>query len=99
MRATTWFIILVVFTLIVTQVKANAAGLNSNLQSCRLIAIGGTSSPTTIIGYGQNKTIALANARENCGAKVIDAYLQNHEAIPDDMIEDITTSCINLECQ
>lgn len=99
MRALTWFIALILFTLMMSQVS-NAYEREPNtssagkMVSCRIITGYGTA-----IGFGSSKKIALENAREECGSKIIDDYIARRGKIPDEVVEDLTTVCVNLSCQ
>lgn len=62
--------------------------------SCRIATGYGTA-----IGRGQSKIQAKEVAREICGEKIIDGYIAQRGSIPDEVIGDLTTVCVNKECE
>lgn len=97
MRALTLVIGALLMTLAGTKVSAatlRAPAAEGKSYSCRIITGYGTA-----IGTGPSKLKAKENAREICGEKMIDQYLAQRGDIPEDAIGDLTTACVNLECQ
>ncbi len=97
MRALTLSIAVLLVTLAGTKVSAaphRAPAAEGKNYSCRIITGYGTA-----IGKGPSKLKAKENAREICGDKMIDQYLAQRGHIPEDAIGDLTTACVNLECQ
>lgn len=62
--------------------------------SCRIIT-----GYATGFGQSTSKSQAKEMAMEDCGTKVIDGYIAQRGSIPDDVVADLTTMCINQECQ
>lgn len=62
--------------------------------SCRIIT-----GYATGFGHGASKLKAKEMAMEDCGTKVIDGYIAQRGSISEDVIGDLTTMCINQECQ
>jgi len=62
--------------------------------SCRIVTGYGTA-----IGRGETKLKAKEVAREICGEKMIDSYIAQRGSIPDEVIGDLTTVCVNKECE
>lgn len=97
MRALTVFLGILLVTLATTKVSAavqRAPAAETKSYSCRIISGYGTA-----IGTGSTKLKAKENAREICGDKMIDGYIAQRGSIPDEVIGDLTTACVNLECQ
>lgn len=99
MRALTITLGILLATLATTKVSAlslisRSPAAEKQSYSCRIISGYGTA-----IGHGATKSIARENAREICGEKLIDGYLAQRGSIPDEVIGDLTTACVNLECQ
>jgi hypothetical protein len=98
MRALTIVLGVILATLSVTEVSAMPIGRmpasEGKSYSCRIISGYGTA-----IGQGQSKLQAKEVAREICGEKMIDGYIAQRGSIPDEVIGDLTTACINKECE
>lgn len=98
MRALTVLLGILLMTLAGTEVSAmpvkRGPAAESTAQSCRIITGYGTA-----IGTGSTKLKAKENAREICGDKMIDGYIAQRGSIPEEVVGDLTTACINLECQ
>ena len=103
MRALSLFLGVLLMTLATPKVSAatqclsvqpTRAPASENGYSCRIITAEGTA-----IGRGDTKLKAKEVAREICGDKLIDGYIAQRGSIPDDVIGDLTTACINKECQ
>ena len=97
MRALTLSLGILLATLATTEVSAaphRGPAAEGKTYSCRIISGYGTA-----IGTGSTKLKAKENAREICGDKMIDGYIAQRGDIPDDVIGDLTTACVNLECQ
>lgn len=100
MRALALSLSVLLITLATTEVSALACrGPASSepakkVYSCRIITGYAT-------GFGQSTSKAQAKemAMEDCGTKVIDGYIAQRGSIPDDVVADLTTMCINQECQ
>ncbi len=97
MRALTLSLGILLVTLSGTKVSAaiqRSPAAESKSYSCRIITGYGTA-----IGTGASKLKAKEAAREICGDKMIDGYIAQRGTIPDDVIGELTTACVNLECQ
>ena len=106
MRALTLFLGVLLMTLATSKVSASTACLSATPMrslaseggptkfSCRIITGYGTA-----IGRGDTKLQAKEVAREICGEKMIDGYIAQRGSIPDEVIGDLTTACINEECK
>src|SRR6185437_10447100 len=100
MRALTLFLGVLLMTLATSKVSASpmrspaSEGGPTTQFSCRIITGYGTA-----IGRGETKLKAKEVAREVCGEKMIDGYIAQRGSIPDEVIGDLTTACINEECQ
>lgn len=103
MRALTIVLGVILATLAATQVSAapmclagrGLASEDGKVYSCRILASGGPF-------FGQSatsKTQAKEIAREKCGNKQIDEYLDARGSIPDEVIGELSTACINKECE
>ncbi len=62
--------------------------------TCRIVTGYGTS-----IGRGETPLKAQEQAWETCGQQMIDQYMAQRGDIPEDVIDDLTTACVNLKCQ
>lgn len=103
MRALSLLIATLILTLATTEVSASVCrklaserepSASSGRFSCRILTGYGTA-----IGYGSSKAAAREKAWEVCGDKMIDAYIAQRGSIPEEVIGDLTTACINKECQ
>lgn len=97
MRTLTISLSVILATLATTKVSAvplRAPASEGKSYSCRIVTGYGTA-----IGRGKTKLKAKEVAREICGEKIIDSYIAQRGSIPDEVIGDLTTACINEECQ
>ncbi len=99
MRALTLSLGVLLMTLATSKVSASpmrmpASESGPSQFSCRIITGYGTA-----IGRGETKLKAKEVAREICGEKMIDGYIAQRGTIPDEVIGDLTTACINEECK
>jgi hypothetical protein len=67
---------------------------DGKVYSCRILTSAGTA-----FGQGASKLKAKEQAWEACGDKMIDQYIALRGTIPEDVIGDLTTACVNKECQ
>lgn len=98
MRALAMILSVVLMTLMTAKVSAAPmrmpASEGGTKYSCRIVTGYGTA-----IGRGETKLKAKEVAREICGEKMIDGYIAQRGSIPDEVVGDLTTACINEECQ
>jgi hypothetical protein len=98
MRTLTLILGAMIVALMTTQVSAaenrTPSSHDGHRYSCRIVTGYGTA-----IGFGATQLDAKASARELCGSKIIDQYLAQRGNIPNDVAEDLTTACVNEECQ
>lgn len=97
MRALTLLFAAVLMNLAGTKVSAatlRAPTAEGKTYSCRVMT-------GHVVGFGQGKSKSAAreNARLDCGEKMVDQYFALRGDIPEDAIGDMTTACVNLECQ
>lgn len=98
MRALTLILSVVIMALVTTKVTAapmrSPASEGPAKFSCRIVTGYGTA-----IGRGETKLKAKETAREICGEKMIDGYIAQRGSIPDEVVGDLSTACVNEECQ
>lgn len=99
MRALTLFLAVILVTLASSKVSASvsrrpAADETGKTYSCRIVTGYGTA-----VGQGPSKLKAKEKAWEKCGDQMIDDYLARRGSIPDEVVADLTTACINKDCQ
>lgn len=97
MRVLTMVLSVILVTLATSKVTAmplRGPASEGKKFSCRIVTGYGTA-----IGRGESKLQAKEVAREICGEKMIDSYIAQRGSIPDEVIGDLTTVCINKECE
>ena len=100
MRALSLLIGTIILALATTEVSASVSRTlaseptSGGKYSCRIITGYGTA-----IGFGSSKAAAREKAWEICGDKMIDGYIAQRGSIPEEVVGDLTTACINKDCQ